>query len=376
MKTISAYFIVCNRSVLEAEMNWMPIDGIDDLEMRLNRQDAFWDCEVLDRPCAAITFKNQEISEPQSRHGSFKERWLDVDFQIQCALAKVKSTVYMGDAIPLMWPNLGPDFFPSLYGGEITFTDDTSYIQPFLKSWDDADLASLSFEHPYWKKMEELYAAFLDAGKNMFYTGWPDLHPGADCLVGIRGPQQMAIDLFDEPDAIKQMLSRVTADFLKVYDHYYDKLTAAGQACTGWPGIVSTRKWHVPSNDFSYMIGPEQFDEFFLPGLKEECNRVEASVHHLDGVGCLRHLDSLLSIKSLNAVQWIWGAGHGTVTDWIDVFKKIQTAGKGVQIFNVCPEHLDVLMEQLRPEGIWMQISGIQTVEEGESVLKKISRWS
>lgn len=354
-------------------MMW--IDGIDDLELRIKRQDAFWDCAILDRPCAVISFKNPANPVPQSRHTSFEDRWFDADFQAQCARATVENTVYMGDAVPRMCPNLGPDFFPALYGGAIVFEDQTSYIQPFLKSWDDAEQAMLSRNHPYWKKMEELYAAFLDAGKNAFYVGWPDLHPGADCLVGIRGPQEMALDLFDEPDAIKQMLTRVTADFFKVYDHYYDKLTATGQACTGWPGIVSTRKWHVPSNDFSYMIGPEQFDEFFLPGLNEECDRFEATVHHLDGVGCLRHLDSLLTIESLNAVQWIWGAGHGEVVDWIDVFKKIQAAGKGIQLYNVYPQYLDILMEQLKPEGVWLQIAGVQAVDEGEALLNKISRW-
>jgi hypothetical protein len=287
----------------------------------------------------------------------------------------VKNTVYMGDALPRVYPNLGPDFFPSLYGGEVVFEENTSYIKPFLRDWEDAADLSLSKEHPYWKKMEELYAAYLEMGENRFYVGWPDLHPGADCLVGIRGPQQLAMDLFDEPEAVKQMLGWVTSDFLDVYDHYYRKLTDAGQACTGWPGVVSTRKWHIPSNDFSYMISPDQFNEFFLEGLTAECSRFEASLYHLDGVGALRHLDSLLEIKSLNAIQWVWGAGHGEVTDWIEVFKKVQAAGKGLQLQSVHPRHLNVLMEELRPEGLWIQICGIESENDADAVLQRISKW-
>jgi hypothetical protein len=282
----------------------------------------------------------------------------------------------MGDSLPRAFPNLGPDYFPALYGGEINFEDRTSYIKPFLADWADADRLILSTEHPYWKKMEELYEAFLHVGKNSFYTGWPDLHQGADCLVGFRGPQKLAMDLFDEPEAIARMLERVSADFFNVYEHYYQKLTNAGQPSTSWTGIVSTRKWHVPSNDFSYMIGPEQFDDFFLEGLREECNYMEATVHHLDGTGCLRHLDSLLGIESLNAIQWIWGAGQGDVTDWMEVFKKVQAAGKGLQIYAIYPHHLDLLMEQLKPEGLWLQICGATTEEEGEFLLKKISQWT
>jgi hypothetical protein len=358
-------------------MNIMPIDGIDDYEMRLKRQDAFWDCEVLDRACVNLKFAKKTASRPVpvSRHATLEARWMDVDFQVEKALAATDACICMGDALPTIFPTLGPDFFPALYGGEIIFEDTTSYIKPFLEDWADADQLVLSREHSYWKKMEELYDAFLVAGKNKFYTGWPDLHPGADGLVGLRGPQALAIDLFDEPDAVKMLLKKVTADYFEVYDHYYTKLSAARQACTGWPGMVSTRKWSVPSNDFSYMISPAQFNEFFLEGLREECDFFEANIHHLDGVGCLNHLDSLLEIKSLNAIQWVWGAGKGEVTDWLDVFKKIQAAGKGIQLLSVEPKHLDRLMENLRPEGVWMHLVGVTSIEEGDALLKKISQW-
>lgn len=358
-------------------MDIMPIDGIDDLEMRLKRQDAFWDCEVLGRACAVITFPRKEpvVPFPVSRHATREERWMDVEFQAQQTKAAVLNTVYMGDALPSVHPNLGPDFFPALYGGEVIFEERTSYIKPFLKDWADADQLKLSHEHPYWKKMEELYAAYMEAGKNTFYTGWTDLHPGADCLVGFRGPQNLATDLFDEPEAIRKELKKVTADFLKTYEHYYKKLSSAGLPCTGWPEVVSTRRWHVPSNDFSYMISAAQFNEFFLEGLREECDYFDASLYHLDGVGSLTQLDSLLGIKTLNAIQWVWGDGHGQVTDWLDVFKKVQAAGKGLQIQNVYPRHLDTLMETLRPEGVWMRLCGIETEEQGEALLKKVSRW-
>ena len=223
--------------------------------------------------------------------------------------------------------------------------------------------------------MEELYDAFLEIGKNRFYVGWPDLHPGADCLVGLRGPQNMAMDLFDEPEAVKAALKVVTREFFQTFDHYHAKLKAAGQPGTGWPEIVSTKKWHVPANDFSYMIGPDQFDEFFLEGLREECRHFEATLHHLDGPGCLNHLDSLLGIEELNAVQWVWGAGNGEVTDWLDVFKRVQAAGKGLQLLYVHPHHLETIMDHLRPGGVWMNLVGVRSEEEGEALLKKIESW-
>lgn len=358
-------------------MNCMPIDEIGDWEMRLKRQDAFWDCAVIDRACVSIKFRRPVPARPVpvSEHATLEDRWMDVAYQAEFALATVANTIYMGDALPHAWPNLGPDYFPALYGGELVFEETTSYIKPFMKDWADADSVQMSREHPYWKKMEQLYDAYLEIGKNRFYVAWPDLHPGADCIVGIHGPAPTAMDLLDNPDQIKKMLPRVTRDFLETYDHYYEKLTAANQACAGWPGIVSTRKWHIPSNDFSYMISPKQFDEFFLEGLRSESEHFEASMHHLDGPGALNHLDSLLGIKKLNAVQWVYGAGNGNATDWIEVYKKIQAAGKGIQVLGVRPEHLNIIIDELRPEGAWLDVCGVKDEEQAKEVLNRVAAW-
>ncbi len=359
-------------------MDLIAIERMDDWEMRLRRQDAFWDGEIIDRPCVHLVFDRQDPVSvwPKKEHASHEARWMDVGYQAEKALAEVDNRVYMGDALPVRWPDLGPDFFPALYGGDVVFERDTSYIKPFLQAWPEeiAEL-QLSRTHPYWIKMEELYDAFLEVGRGRFYTGWPDLHPGADCLVGLRGPQNMAMDLFDHPDAVKAALEVVTRDFFATYDHYYEKLTAAGQPVTGWPNVVSSRKWHIPANDFSYMIGPAQFDEFFLDGLRREAAFFDASLHHLDGPGCLNHLDSILSIEGLHAVQWVWGAGNGDVVDWLHVFRKIQGAGKGIQLLHVHPRHLGLLMENLRPEGVWLELVGVRSEEEGAALLRRVAQW-
>ncbi len=118
--------------------------------------------------------------------------------------------------------------------------------------------------------MEDLYTAFLDAGHGEFYTGWPDIHPGADGLAGFRGPLNMNFDLIDNRDEIVNALTIITKDFFSLYDHYFTKLSHKNQPITGWPGIISNRKWHVPSNDFSCMISNTMFEDIFLDPLVEE----------------------------------------------------------------------------------------------------------
>src|SRR5690606_13364738 len=148
-----------------------------------------------------------------------------------------------------------------------------------------------------------------------------------------RDPQQFNIDLIESPAEVKRLIRRVTDLYFQIFDKSYNRLKAAGQACSTWPGIVSSYKWYVASNDFSCMISPEMFQTFFLPGLIEECRALEASLYHLDGPDALRHLDSLLAIPELDAIQWVYGSGHGRASDWIEVYQRCQAAGKGLQIY-------------------------------------------
>jgi len=74
------------------------------------------------------------------------------------------------------------------------------------------------------------------------------------------------------------------------------------------------------------------FNRFVLPTIERDCARLGNTIFHLDGIGELPHLDSLLKIENLNAVQWQYGTGSGPVARWLDVYEKIIDAGKLLHI--------------------------------------------
>jgi hypothetical protein len=357
-------------------MALMPIEHVDDWEQRLARQDAFWDRAILDRPVVIMSVPraNAEYPRPEARsYTTYRERWMDAERVAASALGSVMNTEYLGDALPSAWPNLGPEVFSAFFGLEMEYGPETSWSIPNPEDWSDTETLAFSRENPYWKKLLEMTDALLDAGKGQFYVGLSDMHPGGDAVAAFRDPAQLNVDLLLHPGEVKALLERVNQVYFEVYDFYYDRLAAAGQAITSWPGIVSTKKWYVPSNDFSCMISKEMFDEFFLPGIIEECRHMEASIYHLDGPDALRHLESLLEIKELNAIQWVYGAGRGRATDWLHVYQRCQAAGKGLQI-GIEVDELDSIMEHLRPEGVWLNVAA-RNREEAEAVIKRVSRW-
>lgn len=355
----------------------MPIDHIPDWERRLARQDAFWNCAVLDRPVCIMTLSKTVPVRPwpsPKDYAAMRDQWMDTERVVETALASAMNTDFLGDALPNAWPNLGPEVFSAFFGMEMEYTETTSWGVPNLKDWADADKLQFSPDNVYWKKLVEMTDALLDAGKGKYYTGISDIHPGGDAVAAFRDPMQLNLDLLTNMDDVKRLLDRINRVYSEVFDYFYGKLSAAGQACTSWPGIVSSKKYYVPSNDFSCMISKEMFDEVFLPGIIDECRHLEASIYHLDGPDALRHLDSLLDIKELNAIQWVYGAGRGRASDWIPVYQKCQAAGKGIQL-GIEPDELDTIMNNLRPEGVWMSVS-VGSREQAENVLKRVSTWA
>ena len=69
-----------------------------------------------------------------------------------------------------------------------------------------------------------------------------------------------------------------------------------------------------------------------MPILREDMKRLRHTIYHLDGVGELKHLDALLSLPELNAIQWVYGVGQPGPHAWMDLYRKVENAGKQVMI--------------------------------------------
>lgn len=347
-----------------------------DYEACKKRIDAWWRGELLDKPPTYITIPRKKplIPLPKSHHADTLSRWYDFDYQSDLALAKCANTLYLGDAMPTTWPNLGPEIFSAFFGCEMRYTENTAWSEPILEDWNQMPHIRFDPENFYFKKVMEYTDALIEKGRGRFITGITDLHPGGDHLAALREPQRLAIDVLECPERIKEALAQTEEDFFRVYDLFYEKLRAACQPITTWTPMIAAGKFYVPSNDFSCMISKRQFDDIFLPWLERECRFLDHSIYHLDGPGALRHLDSLLGIDELDAIQWVAGAGKEGFQHWIHLYQRIQDAGKGIEL-RVNIRDMDMVFETLKPDGLWMLVSGVKSVDEADAALRRIARW-
>jgi hypothetical protein len=199
------------------------------------------------------------------------------------------------------------------------------------------------------------------------------LHGSLDCAADWRDPQQLCLDLADCPELVHELVNLANESFLPVFDYFDEVLKARGQMSVTWMGIPTRGKMHIPSCDFTSMVSTEVFDEFYLPSLLAEVRHMTHNIFHVDGKGMLRHLDRILAIPEIQAIQWVHGVGNDApIMQWLPVIKRIQAAGKGV-IVDLQLEELEPFIAVAEPEGLYLCISAPEAIQP--DILKRVERW-
>ena len=346
-----------------------------DYEQAQKRIDAFWNHEETDRPMVLMNYPKQTAKPFKNKqHASSKDYWLDIEYRAEEALHYAENTVYCAESMPVYYPNLGPEILSVWAGCEIVFEKTTVWTEPCISDW-TTENAVISMDHPMFKTLEKFTRILLEKAKGNFIVGLTDFHPGGDHLSALRDAEKLLVDMLEVPDIIKAKLVSSYKEYFEVYDYFVKILKEANMPIATWLQITSQTTMYVPSNDFSCMISSEMFNEFFLEGIRDECRHYKKSIYHLDGPGALQHLDSLLEIPELNALQWVPGAGNEWVMPWLDVFKKALKAEKSIIVYPQNIEDLHFLKEHLPSKGLCIQMWNVGNQENADDLMKIIKRW-
>jgi len=236
------------------------------------------------------------------------------------------------------------------------------------------DQLRLDLENIYFKKIEQLTWHALQRCQGKFLVGYSDLHPGLDCAAAWRDPLQLCYDMVDQPDQVKRLIELAIQDFERIYDHFDCILKDAGQLSVSWMGIPSYGRMHIPSCDFSALISPALFQEFGLPILRREVKSMTHNIFHADGRGVARHLEAILSVPEVHAVQWVQGVGKDyPIMQWVPFIKQLQTRGVPT-IVDLSPAELEEFISMMDPNGLFLWLAS-ENEEQESDILKRLKRW-
>jgi hypothetical protein len=137
----------------------------------------------------------------------------------------------------------------------------------------------------------------------------------------------------------------------------------------GWTPFYCRGKFATIQCDFACMISPPMCRRFVIPALAEEAAHLDACTYHYDGPGALVHFDDICAIPDIHVIQWVQGAGRGSHLDWVDLLKRFQAAGKGLDVA-ASFEQAKVLHRELRPERVLYQLGGLRTRADAEAAIR------
>lgn len=351
----------------------------DDWEEAKKRLEAFWNGEMIDRCVVAVRApKNREKLNrirkyiEEIRVNDVKRYWTDIDFLLSTQEEIFANTYYGGEAVPIFFVNLGPGILSAYFGSEVKLMPDTVWFGKIIEDWDrDLKLD----ENNYWLKLTiKLTKAALSEGKDKYFVSTIDIGGTGDVMASLRGTEELCIDLIVRPEAVKKAIQVVTKAWREVFDKLAMLIQINSQGCPS--RLLWAPGKHYPLQcDFSALISPAMFDEFFLPEIQELCRYLEFPMYHLDGKEAAEsHLESLLNIPELKVIQWVPGAGAPPMKYWLPMLRRIQDAGKSVFI-GVNASEIEDLFDYLLPGKTYIN-TWASSPEEADEIIKLVEKLS
>ena len=319
----------------------------------------YWDHKNTGRPLMCVIARRPEVEKLsdgtpveggyldqicQGKYYSLPEelKWKDMEDKYQNAERIVaryryfcETHAFLGESFPNLNIDFGPGSLASYLGSEIGFKEDTVWFNKCLDSWDGVPKLTFDPDNKWFKKHIQLAKDCRDLAGDDFYVDMPDLMENIDVLASLRGAQDTLFDLLDEPDKVGERIREVTDIYYEYYDCFYEiiKDEEGGNAYTVFQ-IWGPGKTVKLQCDFSAMMSPEDFRKYIQPSLRTQSEKADHVLYHLDGPAAIKHMDALMEIDGIDALQWTSGdAGpDGTLPDWDVIYDKAIAAGKSIWV--------------------------------------------
>ncbi len=312
---------------------------------------------------------SHEVVVPPAPATNWNQFWFDPQWRAQHIHHELSRSSLKADILPVANTHLGPGSLSAILGASLEGTGDTIWIK---HNPDIGDTIRLDEQNPWWRLHLDLLEACQKLSQGRYFVGCPDLTEGLDALIGLKGAETVLADMALKPEVLDQQLQQVNDVYFQVFDRICDLIQQDGEMAFCYFSLWGPGRVSKLQCDVSVMISESDFRRFALPYLREQCRKIDYTLYHLDGVDAVRHLDPVLEIEELNAVQWTPGAGQPQGGDpcWYDLYRRIRSAGKSVMPCWVEPQELRPLLDQVGPEGlnVLMHFRSEKDIEEAARI--------
>lgn len=344
-------------------------DHWDDLKKRMM---GYWDREAMDRVCASIMVKN-----PTYQDFGEHNFYFDVEEADKVWRGRFENHHYFGESLPCLFPYFGTAGIAEYTGCKPERTPRTTWFKPWMADDDEPDASLITYKCPEaFRQQKDAIATLIDLSKGDYLVSVTDNCGILDALAAIRGTDNLMMDMLTDPEFVEEGIRNLLPIYKQTQEELFDLVNENNDGSVlSWMHLWAPKRLAQMQCDLSVMISPEMFDRFVMPELEELCDFLDYPVYHFDGQEQIRHLDSMLSIKKLRAIQWTPVAGQPPTKAFIPVLQKIQKAGKNLVLMLPKTDVVPVL-DSLNCRGVQMLVYGVETDDEARDLLKLIEKHS
>jgi 5-methyltetrahydrofolate--homocysteine methyltransferase len=360
------------------------------MDRRLNRHYSFWEEKfegegayiAITAPDETALSKFSKLEVPKN----LEQRWFDIDYRLKASEYRLNTTYFAGDAVPTAYVDFGPGVLAAFLGSEYRLAEETVWFdkKPLILDLNNIPDLKLQTDSEIYKVFKDATRRFCEASEGKYIPSITDIGVNLDVLASLRGMENLLKDLIYERDKIKDLLVKVDGLWAAVFDEDVNIIGQYTKAFTSWIPIVSKKTWYPLLSEFSAMISPKMFQDIVFPSLQREADHLHKALFNLDGDDQIKLLPTLLQLKGLHSVEWDpvpkYDAKHNKVIkdftseSSIDVYRRLQVAGKKIVINGIIPEQVEPILNNISADGVFF-IVNCSSRKTADEFLAYSNRW-
>lgn len=307
---------------------------------------------------------------------SLDQKWFDPEWRAEYLDWYVAHSSMKADMLPVANTQLGPGSLAAILGGVFEGGEDTIWIHPDPNYTDDIKFDINDPANKNWQLHKDLLRACKKKAKGNYYVGMPDLMEGMDVLAAMKGTDKVLLDTVTQPEVLERQMQQINDIYFQVFDELYDIIREGDEMAFCYFSSWAPGKMTKLQSDISTMISVEDYRRFVQPFIRQQCQKIDYTLYHLDGVGAMHHLPALLEIEELNAIQWTPGVGEpqGGSPKWYDLYKKILAGGKSIMACWVTLDELRPLLDNIGGNGVHIEMD-FHNEDEVEKALRIVEEY-
>jgi hypothetical protein len=357
---------------------------------------AFWAGEDIGRPCMAVFAPRteQSIQFPELQHGPWTGNmehlsetdtetifhwWTDPEENLKRMKHWFENTHFGGEAIPATYVNWGASAAAAFFGSVPTFKKTSVWYSNVIHDWEAWKWNFDEENNKWWKMIWNITVHLLEHAEGNYFVGMPEFGDAADNLSLMRGMDNLAVDCYENPEEISKAIEFMDARWVHLHEKLYQLLqhTNDGGGVLPWMSLWAPGRIDQLACDFSTMLSPDTFRDFFVRDIEIMGSWMEYGMYHLDGQKCMRNmLDTLLNIDCIKAIEFTPGAGAPPTlsAEYIPRYKKTLESGKRLYLL-AAPDEVQPLCETLPSKGLFL-CSFADSKREADLMIENSFRWS